>query len=267
MSPPATLADAACRVLNEPDPGEKVRLSHLYATAWRDGNIVEIGDCAPPARPARPACPVLTRPGDMPKRTKGEHQGRVNLIHAIAHIELNAIDLGWDAVARFAGAGLPRAYFDDWVQVAEDEARHFTMLRARLLDLGADYGDLPAHDGLWEAAANTADDVLARMALLPMLLEARGLDTTPATVARLDANGDPQTATIMAEIGEDEVRHVAAGVRWFEHVCGQRGLSAAATFHDLVRARFKGRVKPPFNIAARTRAGMARDYYEPLAHA
>ena len=263
MNTKLTLSAAACRVLNTPEPDDKVRLTYEYAHLWRTNEIHEIGTTQPPDRPARPAQPKLCSPGDMPKRSTGGGKRRINLVHAIAHIELNAIDLAWDAVARFTDQNLPKAYFDDWVEVAEDEARHFVMLEKRLHELGSAYGDLPAHDGLWEAAQNTADDVLARMALAPMLLEARGLDTTPATVQRLRSNGDTATAAIMEEIGNDEVSHVAAGVRWFEHTCARRTLPPVPTFKDLVAKRFKGHIKPPFNTEARTHAGMAPAYYEP----
>jgi len=258
-----TLTDAALRVLDEPDPAGKARLTFDFAQAWRDGAISTVGDTPAPARPARPARPVLNSPGDMPKRSTGGGKGRLALVHAIAHIELNAIDLAWDIVARFAAPDLPRGFYDDWVHVAEDEARHFEMLVKRLGELGAAYGDLPAHDGLWEAAENTSDDLAARLALVPMLLEARALDTTPATVARLEKNGDAATATVMAEIGEDEIGHVAAGVRWFEHVCARRGLEPIATYRALVSERFKGQLKPPFNGQARDRAQFNRAYYEP----
>ncbi|MBL4614907.1 MAG: ferritin-like domain-containing protein [Magnetovibrio sp.] len=259
--PVTSLTDLACEVLNTAKPSEKVRLTYRYAQMWRAGEISEIGDRTPPHRPARPANPVLCSPGDMPKRSTGGGKRRINLIHAIAHIELNAIDLGWDAVARFAPLNLPKAFYDDWVQVAEDEARHFEMLEKRLHELDAAYGDLPAHDGLWEAAMNTADDVLARMAVAPMLLEARGLDTTPGTVKRLRANGDHATADIMEQIGDEEISHVAAGVRWFEHVCAQRQLDPVPTFKNLVVTRFKGQIKPPFNTQARDQAAMAPAYY------
>ena len=258
---PNTLTEAACQVLQTPDPADKVRLTYAYAKAWRGGEIEDIGDTFPTNRPARPDKPVLCQPSEMPKRSTGGGKRRINLIHAIAHIELNAIDLAWDAVARF-GPNLPKAFSDDWVQVAEDEAIHFELLEKRLNDLDATYGDLPAHDGLWEAAENTADDILARMALAPMLLEARGLDTTPATVKRLRANGDDATADIMARIGEEEIDHVAAGVRWFEYVCNQRVLDPVSTFKNLVAERFKGQIKPPFNTEARDRANMSVKYYE-----
>lgn len=263
MNLPPTLTDAAFRVLTEPDPAEKVRLTFAFARAWRDRAIDIVGDTPPPHRPARPARPQLCRPSDMPKRSKSGLKGRQALVHAIAHIELNAIDLGWDVVARFATPDLPRAFYDDWVRVAEDEARHFHMLAERLKALGAAYGDLPAHDGLWEAATDTADDLAARLALVPMVLEARGLDTTPATVERLTRNGDAATAAIMAEIGAEEVSHVAAGTKWFEYLCGQWGVDPVGAFRELVATRFKGQIKPPFNVEARDRAGMSRAYYEP----
>lgn len=262
MSFPATLTDAALQVLDEADPAGKVRLTYSFAQAWREGQITAIGDTPPPQRPARPEKPTLISPSDMPKRSTGGGKRRLALVHAIQHIELNAIDLAWDIIARFADPNLPKGFYDDWVLVAEDEARHFEMLGTRLGELGACYGDLPAHDGLWEAATKTEDDLLARLALVPMLLEARGLDTTPATVARLHGNGDDATAALMAAIGEDEISHVAAGVRWFEHICAQRGLEPIQTFQGFVADRFRGTIKPPFNFEARDRAQFARAYYE-----
>jgi len=142
---------------------------------------------------------VLRPPREMPKRRAfGSKAGRIALLHALAHIELNAIDLGWDIVARFAGEGLPRDFFDDWIGVAAEEAGHFELLVARLADFGARYGDLPAHDGLWESALATADDLLARLAVVPLVLEARGLDVTPQMAARLERAGDAQSAAILA---------------------------------------------------------------------
>lgn len=262
MTLPATLTDAACQVLSQAEPADKVRLTYAFAQAWRDGDIKVVGDTVPIGRPARPAKPLLCRPADLPKRSTGLGKRRTALIHAIAHIELNAIDLAWDAVARFCGLDLPKAFFDDWVQVADDEALHFEMLNTRLLELDAAYGDMPAHDGLWKAAVITADDVLARMALGPMVLEARGLDTTPGSVSRLKGNGDLATAAIFEKIAADEVSHVAAGVRWFEFECARRGLDFVPTFKKIVAERFKGKIKPPFNIEARDAAKMNRAYYE-----
>jgi uncharacterized ferritin-like protein (DUF455 family) len=202
----------------------------------------------------------------MPKRRAGgSRAGRVALLHALAHIELNAIDLAWDIVARFAAADLPRAFFDDWVGVASDEAEHHALLAARLADFGAAYGDLPAHDGLWEAAAETARDLLARLAVVPLVLEARGLDVTPAMIERLARLGDAESAAVLRRIYDDEIGHVAAGRRWFEHVCRTRGVEPLPTWQALVRRHFRGELKPPFNRDGRAQAGLPAAFYEPLA--
>ena len=202
----------------------------------------------------------------MPKRRAfGSQAGRIALLHALAHIELNAIDLGWDIVARFAGAGLPHDFFDDWVGVAAEEAGHFELLEARLADFGARYGDLPAHDGLWEAAAATADDLLDRLAIVPLVLEARGLDVTPPIAARLERAGDMPSAAILHHIYRQEIGHVAVGQRWFERVCRDRGLTPEQVFRERVKRCFKGDLKPPFNHAARAAAGFPVTYYGPLA--
>jgi uncharacterized ferritin-like protein (DUF455 family) len=224
-----------------------------------------VGDCAPPMCPARPVRPELLPPRAMPKRRNfGSRAGRTALLHALAHIELNAVDLAWDIIARFAG-GMPRAFVDDWVGVAADEARHFLLLAARLADLGACYGDLPAHDGLWEAAAATSGDLLARLAVVPLVLEARGLDVTPAMAARLERAGDGQSAGVLQLIYEQEIGHVAIGRHWFDFLCHAQGLNPAQAFHDRVRRCFNGELKPPFNRAARDAAGFPAHYYEPLA--
>ena len=179
-----TLKQAAIDILLTAEPAEKVRLSAKLATAWHAGNLPVGLPAIAPDRPGRPAQPVLLRPGDMPRRkVGGSDQKRVALLHALAHIELNAIDLAWDIVARFDGPDLPRAFFEDWVKVASEEALHFDLISRRLAVLGAKYGDLPAHDGLWSAATETAHDVLARLAIVPLVLEARGLDVTPTMIA------------------------------------------------------------------------------------
>jgi uncharacterized ferritin-like protein (DUF455 family) len=209
---------------------------------------------------------LLRPPKEVAKRRAfGSPAGRIALLHALAHIELNAIDLAWDLVARFSGEELPRAFFDDWVEVAAEEAYHFELLAGRLAELGARYGDLPAHDGLWEAAAATADDLLARLAVVPLVLEARGLDVTPEMAARLKRVGDAESAAILHRIYHDEIRHVAAGLRWFDRLCRARGLDPLGVFHERVRRFFKGDLKPPFNREARNAAGFPADYYEPLA--
>ncbi len=261
-----TLAAAAVAALETADTAAKTDAVGAFCRAWRDGAIGEIGAAAPPARPARPERPVLHPPRDMPKRGRARSQsGRIALLHALAHIELNAVDLACDIIARFTDAGLPRAFFDDWVMVADEEALHFTLLADRLAALGATYGDLPAHDGLWQAAAETAHDVLARLAVVPLVLEARGLDVTPAMIANLRRAGDEPSASMLARIYADEIGHVAVGRRWFDHVCAARGLDPAPTFHGLVRRHFRGALKPPFNTDARERAGLEAAFYRPLA--
>jgi uncharacterized ferritin-like protein (DUF455 family) len=224
------------------------------------------GQAVQPQRPARPERPLLRPPKEMAKRRAfGSLAGRTALIHALAHIELNAIDLALDLLARFAGEGLPRDFFAEWVEVAAEEAAHFELLARRLAELGAAYGDLPAHNGLWEAAAATANDLLARLAVVPLVLEARGLDVTPEMAARLERVGDAESAKILCRIYRDEIDHVATGARWFNRLCLARGLDPEAVFQERVRRFFKGDLKPPFNHEARARAGLPRHYYEPLA--
>jgi len=201
----------------------------------------------------------------MPKRSAKGERGRIAMLHALAHIELNAIDLAWDVVARFAGLHLPRSFFDDWVRVGADEARHFSLLRRRLRDFGCDYGSMPAHDGLWEAAHETGYDLTARLAIIPLVLEARGLDVTPPMVAKFKAAGDDQTADILKTVYTDEKRHVATGIRWFRFMCDRNRLDPQKTFHELVRRHFRGALKPPFNDSARAQAGLNPTFYKPLS--
>jgi uncharacterized ferritin-like protein (DUF455 family) len=186
------------------------------------------------------------------------------MLHALAHIEFVAIDLAFDLLGRF-GAGFPDAFVDDWMSVGADEAMHFALLDRRLRSLGAHYGALPAHDGLWEAAEATAADPLARLAVVPMVLEARGLDVTPSTVAAFERAGDERSAAILRRIFSDEIRHVAAGTRWFRAGCETRGLEVVAHWQDLIRQHFRGRLKPPFNGSARDEAGLSREFYEGVA--
>lgn len=257
-----SLAEGAAAVLTVAEPARKVALSRATAARWHEGGMA-VGAATPPARPARPERPPLMPPREMKRRRNlGGPAGRIALIHALAHIELNAIDLGWDIIARFAGEGLPWAFFDDWVGVAAEEAEHFALLDARLAALGAAYGDLPAHDGLWEAAANTAHDLLARLAVVPLVLEARGLDVTPDMIRRLERAGDRDSAVILERIYQDEIGHVAVGARWFARLCAGRGGEPADTFRALVSRYFNGALKSPFNHAARAAAGMPPAFYD-----
>ncbi|TAD91903.1 MAG: DUF455 family protein [Alphaproteobacteria bacterium] len=258
-----SLAEGALAVLTSAT--DKVALTNQAASLWRAGGwpVGTLG--LAPERPARPQRPLLQSASHMPRRriTRGT-AGRIGLLHALAHIELNAIDLAWDMVLRF-GQGMPTAFLSDWVHVAEEEALHFALLAARLAELGAAYGDLPAHDGLWEAAQDTANDRLARLAVVPMVLEARGLDVTPQMIQRLAEVEDQASAGILQRIHDDEIGHVAIGLTWFHHEATSRGLTPATAWQEAVRTHFRGAVKPPFNHTSRSRAGFPADWYEALA--
>ncbi len=257
---------AACRiVLLAAEPRAKVKAARAVARAWRRGELAHAFDAPMPDAPARPDRPELLPPNRMPKRGKGgSERSRIALLHALAHIEFNAIDLAFDMAGRF-GAAMPRAFIDDWLGVGADEAMHFALLDRRLRNLGSAYGALPAHGGLWEAADGTRHDLAARLAVVPMVLEARGLDVTPATVASFERVGDARSAAILGRIYRDEIRHVAAGVRWFRNVCESRSLSPVTAWPDLVRRHFRGSVKPPFNDSARDEAGLPREWLAGVA--
>ena len=218
-----------------------------------------------PDRPARPDRPVLLPPNAMPKRGRGQSlRGRIALLHALAHIEFVAIDLALDMAGRFGGE-MDRTFVSDWLGVAADEAMHFALLTRRLALLGHLYGDLPAHDGLWEAAEATRHDLAARLAIVPMVLEARGLDVTPAMIERLRFAGDEAGARILERIFSDEIRHVRCGTAWFAKVCQMSGCDPAATWQGLVEMHFRGGLKPPFNDSARQAAGLPREFYAGIA--
>jgi uncharacterized ferritin-like protein (DUF455 family) len=262
-----TAAAAARTVLLAAEPGAKVRAARAAARAWRRGELRHEFDMTMPDVPARPARPELLPPSHMPKRGRGgSERGRIAMLHALAHIEFAAIDLAFDLAGRF-GAGFPRGFVDDWFAVGADEAMHFALLDRRLRALGSGYGALAAHDGLWEAAAATAHDPLARLAVVPMVLEARGLDVTPAAVGRFETAGDDRSAAILRRIYRDEIRHVGAGSKWFRWACESHRIEPVSAWKRLVRAHFKGALKPPFNDSARDEAGLSRDYYAALAAA
>jgi uncharacterized ferritin-like protein (DUF455 family) len=261
------LLPEAILVLETADADEKATTARCLAAAWRDGSVTFRSKPNPPDRPARGERPLLCRPGEMPRRkATGNQEKRVALLHALAHIELNAIDLAWDMIARFGDAELPRTFFDDWVRVGDEEALHFSLLAARLRELGTQYGDLPAHDGLWQAATETAHDLLARLAIVPLVLEARGLDVSPVTISDLRRGGDATSADLLEIIYRDEIGHVAIGKRWFDHIAIARGLDPRSTWQDLVRRHFRGQLKPPFNTEAREAAGFSAAFYAPLAN-
>ncbi len=249
---------AAHRCLAAADPAEKVSLTHAVAADWRAGRLavaqgaVEAGAIAGPGIPERPR---RVDPRQLPRRGLGTEQGRAALLHAVAHIEFNAINLAWDAVLRFRD--MPTAFIDDWVGVADDEARHFSLVVARLGELGRAYGDFDAHDGLWDMARRTAHSCLERMALVPRVLEARGLDVTPGMIARLRNAGDTASVALLEIILREEEAHVAAGSRWFAWCCARAGLEPEATFAALVAEHSAGALRGPFNIDARLRAGFS----------
>lgn len=267
MAEPDSSIAAACRdVLLTGEPGAKLMRARAVARGWRLGRLAHRFDVAMPSRPARPEQPELLPPNRMPKRGKGgSERARIAMLHALAHIEFVAIDLAFDLVGRF-GAEFPRAFVDDWLAVGADEAMHFALLDRRLRQFGSQYGALPAHDGLWEAAEETAHDALARLAVVPMVLEARALDVTPATIERFADGGDSTTARSLSRIMDDEIRHVAAGTKWFNEAANRKGLNAPNHYQMLVNRHFRGTLKPPFNDSARRQAGLTRDYYLPLAY-
>jgi len=266
-SPEQTLRGNAIRAIASADLNEKVRLTRETAARWFGRTLSVRSPLDPPLpdRPGRPAKPELVPPRMMKKRSLHSEHGRIALMHALAHIELNAIDLALDIVARFAAKPIPRSFFDGWIKVADDEARHFTLLRNRLNDLGADYGDMPAHDGLWQSAHQTRNDLEARLAVVPLILEARGLDLTPSLLEKMIETGDHETAAILDVIYNDEKTHVAVGAKWFRFFCARNRIDPVARFQELVRTNFRGDLKPPFNDLARAEAGLTPSFYRTLS--
>jgi uncharacterized ferritin-like protein (DUF455 family) len=259
------VAAAVRDVLITADPRAKVMAARAAARAWRAGRLAHRFDVAMPDRPAGPDRPELLAPSRMPRRGKGgSARSRIAMLHALAHIEFVAIDLAFDLIGRFGGE-FPREFVDDWMRVGAEESLHFAILDRRLRTLGHSYGDLPAHDGLWEAAEATTGDALARLAVVPMVLEARGLDVTPATIVRFEAAGDAASARLLGRIMRDEVRHVGVGVRWFEHACSAQRFDPPSHWKQLVTQNFGGMIKPPFNDSARAAAGLTKDFYLSLA--
>ena len=252
----------ACLMQNNPDT--KVELTNATVEAWHTGQFstepikIELIE-----QPGRPENPVLVSPRDLPRRSLQSKEGHAALIHSICHIEFNAINLAWDAVYRFQD--LPNDYYSDWMKVAKEEAYHFCLLRDHLHSLGYDYGDFPGHNGLWEAAIKTSHDPMIRMALVPRVLEARGLDVTPGIVEKLNQAGDKQAVAILDIIHRDEVGHVEIGSRWFRYLCEQRNLPVEETFRDLLEEYMQGRIKGPLNRSSRLKAGFSEaelDYLE-----
>ncbi|MBP0617079.1 ferritin-like domain-containing protein [Jiella mangrovi] len=264
---PDTLRRATVEALAAGDLEEKVRLTNLACRLWfaRRLGLHSPTDPAHPGRPGRPDEPELVSPKKLKRRSVHTEEGRIVLIHALAHIELNAIDLALDIVARFTREKMPQSFFDGWMTVALEEAKHFGLLSRRLESLGSHYGALPAHDGLWQAVEATAHDLSARLAVVPLILEARGLDVTPSMIDKLQATGDIDTAKILEIIYRDEKKHVAIGAKWFRFLCSRQNVNAAERFGKLVRESFRGDIKAPFNDRARAEAGLTPTFYRSLS--
>jgi len=260
------LHTAAKACLDAADPAEKLRLTHATWQALQAGELRPDSALPAPepiAAPGQPARPQLVPQRQVPHRGLGTPEGRAALVHAIAHIEFNAINLAWDAVYRYRD--FPADYYRDWASCAHDEARHFAMLDVRLAELGHAYGDFDAHNGLWEMAQKTAHSDTARMALVPRVLEARGLDVTPGMIERLRHVGDGRTIAILEVILREEVAHVAAGTRWFHWCCERDALEPRSTFIRLLREYMGSSLRGPFNHAARLAAGFDADEMDQLA--
>lgn len=263
------LAELATEVLTTSDARAKTALSRAHAADWfaarGQGHMPEIGTAAPPVRPARPAAPELVDPREVPRRKPGTVEGRLAILHAVAHIELNAVDLHWDIIARFSHIPMPPGFYDDWVKAADEESKHFNLMCDCLEAAGSFYGALPAHAGMWRAAEDTAEDLMGRLAVVPMVLEARGLDVTPGMIKIFkQAKADQAVAALEVIYGE-EVAHVAYGSKWFHFLCGRYNEDPKERFHALVQKYFHGPLKPPFNEEKRADAGIPPDFYWPLA--
>jgi uncharacterized ferritin-like protein (DUF455 family) len=250
---------AARAALAEAGVEEKLTATERLYADWRAGALkpTSLVDADPLTEAGRPERPRLALPKDMPRRDLNGPEGHAALIHALTHIEFTAVNLALDALYRFQD--LPHDYYDDWLRVAAEEVSHFRLLRNHLRSLGRDYGDFPAHGGLWESAIQTRHDPLARMAVIPRYFEARGLDVTPGIQARLRGFGDRTGGDILDIVLRDEIGHVAAGDRWFRHLCAQRGLSADATYRELIDSLGLPRPRKPFNGPARLAAGFTAE--------
>ena len=260
-----SVASAIRGALLTADPRAKCFATRDVARRWRQGRLAFVFDEAMPEFPARPDEPELLPPNKMPKRGKGgSERARIALWHSLAHIEFVAIDLALDMAGRFGGE-MGEEFVSDFLAVAADEAMHYALLARKLEQLGSRYGALPAHGGLWQAAHATQHDVAARLAIVPMVLEARGLDVTPATLERVKAAGDEGGAKILSRILDDEIRHVAFGTKHFIEVAKNRAEQPESLWQSLVREHFRGGVKPPFNDSARLAAGLSRDFYAEIA--
>ncbi len=249
-----TLRSLALALLTTPDPDEKARQTRLADASLPVGvadDIPQTGQI-----PGRPQKPVLVPHTELKKRSVHTKEGRAALIHSLAHIELNAIDLALEICWRFKG--MPELFYRQWMGVAREEALHFELLRDHLASMGVKYGDLPAHNALWDMAERTKDDILARIALVPRTMEARGLDASPPIRTKLVSVGDQRGGEILDIILRDEIGHVAVGNHWYNWLCGQRNLDPIATYDEMAQRYRAPRLRGPFNIEARLAAGFSR---------
>uniref|UniRef100_A0A1D2A0V9 DUF455 domain-containing protein n=1 Tax=Auxenochlorella protothecoides TaxID=3075 RepID=A0A1D2A0V9_AUXPR len=259
------LADAAVAVLQTPDPAQKAALTHAAWHAVSNGSLPVGGEpaAAPPPFPARPPRPQLVAPKQVPTAKASRLPLPAYMLHSLAHVELNAVDLAWDTVARFAAAPLPRAFFLDFARVADDESRHLLWCLQRLGELGHAYGDMPAHSVLWEGAQASAGDVGSRLAVVPMSQEARGLDAGPRLVDRLVGLGDARSAAIVRRIAQEETAHVAVGVVWFRGVCAALGADPGHAFRATICTLCPDVLRGPFEAGARAQVGLPPEWYDP----
>ena len=260
------IRQAAYQALMTCDVDEKITaVQTLYGSDKYslDNGLTVVPVPVPVPVPGRPSRPILVAGADVPRRKIGTSSGRLVQFHAFAHIEFNAINLALDAVYRFPD--MPMAYYRDWLKVAAEESTHFQLLRRYLRERGSDYGDYPAHNQLWDMAVATDHDVLVRMALVPRVLEARGLDVTPKIIERLRSVGDQAAVEILQRIYDDEIGHVAIGNRWFHFLCEQRGIDPMQTFGSLLKDYTHGYLVGPFNTGARLQAGFHRDEIDMLS--
>lgn len=259
----SSLAELGALVLSTSDPLTKSRLSHFAYSRWRHENLPLGLVSGPPSRPARPLKPELVSPKEIPAPKNSGLPLNAYMLHNLAHVELNAIDLAWDTVVRFSPFSeiLGEGFFADFAHVADDESRHFAWCSQRLSELGFKYGDMPAHNLLWRECEKSSDNVAARLAVIPLVQEARGLDAGPRLVKKLIGFGDHRTSNIVARIADEEVAHVAVGVFWFVSVCQKMGRAPCSTFKDLLN-EYNVELRGPFNYSARDKAGLPRDWYD-----
>jgi uncharacterized ferritin-like protein (DUF455 family) len=252
----------SCFLLSDPD--EKLAKTLELVEGWRSGGL-EWREGEKPQKlnqPGRLERPEIVKPRELNRRRTGKVEGRAAMIHAMAHIELTAVNLAWDNIYRYRD--MPRAFYDDWVQTAGEESTHFFALRDCMRELGFDYGDFPVHNGLWEMALSTADDLMHRMAIVHRVLEARALDVVPKTIKKFAAMGDAKMVSTLTMIVNDEVGHVNAGTRWFHYRCEQEKLAADETFFSLVKHYLHGPLKGPFNRELRLQAGFSENEIDQL---